>query len=1778
MTESDGSIADEPAGKPGRMKRWRKGIIAASVCLLTVGFFVWLWCYLQPDKWHYYTDETAFSQLAKDVKPRLVVWEAAAPSEGAVNIPADMSAPAISPDGTRMVFTKGLSEENADLYVSSWDGLAWGEPEPLRALNSKFNEIGPAFSSDGKTLYFSTDRPGGRGGFDIWVSRWDGAEFAWPMPLTLMVNSAFDDLGPAPSATGDKLYFSSNRPKRPLSEEESTLSGKQLRERFKGRDHDLFEASRIPAGVTNREVERATSMLYSLREAALSETNVMTKLGGSAESEAAIDKALEWLAANQETNGVWSIEKSGGRKGHDVAATAFALLTFAGRSELHDRPGKYRDTFSRGLAWLLEQQNTLTGDLRGRTPGSQAMYDHSIATLALAEIYGLTKDEDLYGRAQDAVDFLVDAQNEEDGGWRYTPNTPGDMSVSGWVIMALKSAEMTGLHVPRRTFDGVTGWLGRVSGGKEGGLYGYQGKGRGSAAMIATGYFCSQLMGLSPNTLRSFETAAYVRGAPVKVEDVYYAYYGTLCAYQNQGPLWREWQKGLHKVLLAAQQEDGSWISSGNHGDAMGRVIVTSLIALSLQAHYRYTPLYGLGYEPATNLTRISTASLSDLPEVPLYRRAKRIRALSSPREDVQPAVTEHGDFLYFASDREDGEGGLDIYRSRISGDEPLPPTNLGVAINSKADETGPALRMAGFNLLFTSDRGEKGKQHRWYHSVSRRVFRRHDYSERPAIGWMVEMFRWRLLFILLALALFVYFVMRKPAKHARKDADKAALEEQRRLVRMLKAWRRWLPVLVCVVSILALALSIILTLRKTIWCYYTDDLSIRRDAAEANVRLVLWEDPYPTVAPFNMPTNVMAPEFLADGASMTFVRDLPETTNAHLFLSRWDGRGWSDPEVYEPPTNADEVVTLPGRNGSYVYSESDAEGGLGGFDIYRGRLLNGEKLEPENLGAEINTPTDERAPVVRWEGFDLLFSSDRGQEIPGRYQLHTSTVREVVGRLDLSRWYLLRQLFNRIKWWILALLAAIALLLYLLRHWRDLTSLFHKCLVASLVIHLLLLLIMSVWFISTEIFESMQPKSMEVAIDVDALAQEKLALDMQDDVAELPATDVSVLIERPQEAVPMPEFTPPKRAKDSPIVTRSSDASFVTKVTPSKASEQVTEPALELTMAQMPQVDMPLLQMPELDVKLEEPAPSEPKETETAEPEDTTVSFEPADVQQEVKVELAKPQDAKTQPVDRIVEDTEELTTNLAAVVSAALKLGESLVAASTVEGVRREHALSGQGDASDLLARVQGRGEALNVRARGTLETPDKYVKAGHGEGKVAIGPGDVQGRFSVGFHKQGKVGTGAAGKAAGVSDVGVSGHGGAETRDTGGAMVVPSAGMESKGALPRMRGTGDMAALLIKSPLRGRELKMNAPGKLDVAGSFGKGISSSLLKNPGRLSTEVIEGLGGSAETQGSIARALEWFSKHQEPEGHWDIKKHGGQAGHDVAATSLILLCYYGWGAKHTEAGPHQDAVKRALDWLIGRMKKDKNGKLTGDYCSGSGNNGMYDQGMATIALCEAYGLTQDETLLEPAEKAVAFVVAAQHKQTGGWRYQPRSGSDTSVFGWQYMALKSADLAGLEVPEETMANADRWLDKVAGGKHGGLYGYAGPGGNQGAMIATGMFSRQLAGVPPTDPRMREGALYMKVHPISAKAVDFYYLYYGSLALYQHQGEIWEDWNDRMKETLTSIQHKTGDDAGSWDPQGTHGGAMGRAVATALGALSLEVYYRILPIYGFADRREE
>jgi hypothetical protein len=231
--------------------------------------------------------------------------------------------------------------------------------------------------------------------------------------------------------------------------------------------------------------------------------------------------------------------------------------------------------------------------------------------------------------------------------------------------------------------------------------------------------------------------------------------------------------KVMHPAFLRTQRDDGSWSFGQGHSGAMGSVIGTALVTLCLEAHYRYTPLYGLGVEPPADGPSGESMNEEALPETPHFRHARNLTMLNSPVDDTAPEVTDHGDFLYFASAREGGLGGSDLYRSRISGPAPGAPENLGRAINSSANESNPALRHAGFHLVFNSDRDDQGNA--LYSARSKRVVRRYDYSKMPDGSWFARNAGW-LIGLCAALVLFVWLVKR--ALFGWKEAPAPALSD----------------------------------------------------------------------------------------------------------------------------------------------------------------------------------------------------------------------------------------------------------------------------------------------------------------------------------------------------------------------------------------------------------------------------------------------------------------------------------------------------------------------------------------------------------------------------------------------------------------------------------------------------------------------------------------------------------------------------------------------------------------------------------------------------------------------------------------------------------------------------------------------------------------------------------------------------------------------------------------------------------------------------------------
>ena len=340
----------------------------------------------------------------------------------------------------------------------------------------------------------------------------------------------------------------------------------------------------------------------------------------------------------------------------------------------------------------------------------------------------------------------------------------------------------------------------------------------------------------------------------------------------------------------------------------------------------------------------------------------------------------------------------------------------------------------------------------------------------------------------------------------------------------------------------------------------------------------------------------------------------------------------------------------------------------------------------------------------------------------------------------------------------------------------------------------------------------------------------------------------------------------------------------------------------------------------------------------------------------------------------------------------------------------------------------------------------------------------------------------------------------------------------------------------------------------------------------------------------ETEEAIERGLKYLASRQLPDGHWTLQGHGEPVllKSDTAATGLCLLSFQGAGYTHLQH-QYSAVVASGLRAMLAMQQPDGNLYRREDAVSDQ-NVAFYSHGIAALALCEAYGMTGDENLREPAQAAINYIVKTQHVERGGWRYQPQVSSDTSVSGWMMMALKSGELAGLDVPESTYAGIDRWLDYAKLSRdRGDRYRYNPfapntPSQRHGrdvtpSMTAVAMLMRMYAGWRRETPDMQSAADYLAQYPPAvgdAKTPyrDTYYWYYATQVMFHMGGKHWEDWNQKLKPILIDGQVKSGPQEGSWDPKNPvpdrwsiHAG---RLYLTTMNLLSLEVYYRHLPIY--------
>lgn len=950
-------------------------------------------------------------------------------------------------------------------------------------------------------------------------------------------------------------------------------------------------------------------------------------------------------------------------------------------------------------------------------------------------------------------------------------------------------------------------------------------------------------------------------------------------------------------------------------------------------------------------------------------------------------------------------------------------------------------------------------------------------------------------------------------------------------------------------------------------------DLWVARRSGDA------WQSPTNLGPQVNSTYNEYGPAPSPDGGRLFFSSNRPQPDDAHqptpdawpatvredlfsrtydLYVAERGERGFSPAtpvSVLNTPANEGAPCVSP--SGDFLYFSSNRPGGRGGFDLYRARILRGVVQPPTALGDGLNTTANELDPGLTQLGFALYFSSDRtapaasqpvarGRAAP--YDLYVSTTREVFTERDAPPpidWAaLLAALWPNLLWLLLGLLLLI-LLLAMLRDMRDRRlSLLVRCLLLSLLLHLLMLIAFNFWRVSTSIAEALRRgEPIQVAL-ASTVETDSLIEQVRGDVTD-PPSPTAVSIETP--APPQPQIAPPA-------------ADAVVQTTPPESQVQFTPPP-----APQPSVADAALAPPPLARDLspvDAPTPSSPTavalpQESRAAPTPEPPSPRPTPTTATLATEAPQVDVPASQPARLVVETPTDIVDSSLAALRApdnapTVAPSDAPVAVAPSAAAAPRAALP----ASPPIRVEVALPAAPTARlAAAPPDTPPTPVSAASPVSirdlprVVALAP----------------VPTGS------VVETGSSAAPARLAADAEPVSAAAIAVNDSPVPAPPPPGALSAASTAARLP------PIEVPGVTDLRlPTEAAPVENRYAQRAAQQREALVEHGGGSDETEAAVARALRWLARHQSADGRWDSRDFDESCGVcegrseydvDVALTGLALLCFMGANHSHMTPGEYQGAVSRGLRWLLAQQRAD------GDL---RGAETLYSHGIATIALAEALALTGDRQLVDPVRRAVRFIEQSRNKDEGGWRYEPGQAGDTSVLGWQMMALHSAAAAGLPVASDAVAGARDWMERVSDPREPGLYSYR-PGHRPTvSMTAEGMFIQQLLGVPRGDPRMQRSAAVLVEHLPQWRFANTYAWYYATLALFHHGGRHWETWNAALKPALLGSQRRDGGADGSWDPDGEWAPIGGRVYQTALCTLMLEVYYRYLPMYGRDDQQ--
>lgn len=337
-------------------------------------------------------------------------------------------------------------------------------------------------------------------------------------------------------------------------------------------------------------------------------------------------------------------------------------------------------------------------------------------------------------------------------------------------------------------------------------------------------------------------------------------------------------------------------------------------------------------------------------------------------------------------------------------------------------------------------------------------------------------------------------------------------------------------------------------------------------------------------------------------------------------------------------------------------------------------------------------------------------------------------------------------------------------------------------------------------------------------------------------------------------------------------------------------------------------------------------------------------------------------------------------------------------------------------------------------------------------------------------------------------------------------------------------------------------------------------------------------LLQKYGGTAASESAVGNALDWFARHQRRDGSWNFNDVGqsggaGSVNNPMGATSYVLLAFLGAGQTHLE-GKYKRNVAAGLDFLmkwgrpVGSNLIDLSGVGGDDKDS---HERFYVHGAATMVFTEAYAMTKARKLRPYAIGGLNAIIASQDPRGGGWRYLPHEPGSTSVTGLQIAALFSAQKAGFTVPKPTLDLASRYLDSAQSDEHGDRYGYTALKPTyKSSVTAIAVLCRMYLGWNRDTPQLQKCVRLLDEKGPASDSL--YYVYYATQVMRNWGGDEWTRWNEFTREELIRTQQTTGDAAGSWPPRNRslEAKAGGRLFMTCLATLTLEVYYRYLPLY--------